>query len=182
MSYADKIDQVLGSTYRNQESTIYKDLALNVKKFLEEGTLDVKERYLTLLACAVATGHAELAALAREVLQTQDVPAEQIQEAAESAGIMGMLNTYYKFRGYVTNAEPYSKAGLRMMSLGRPQLGKKTFEMLAFAVSVVNGCPTCVGSHEEALLKEGATNDQIHDLARIASITKGLSSLKAAQI
>ncbi|MGE0632804.1 MAG: carboxymuconolactone decarboxylase family protein [Pseudobdellovibrionaceae bacterium] len=181
MSFTDKIDQTLASVYKNQETNVYRDLSLNIKKSLEEGALEEKDRYLTLLACATAVGHSELAKMAREILTSLDVPAEHIQEASESAGIMGMLNTYYKFRGYVANAEPYSRAGLRMMTIGKPQLGKKVFEMLAFAVSVVNGCPTCVGSHEEVLLKEGLSHDQIHELARIASITKGLSGLKFAQ-
>ncbi|MEQ1723526.1 MAG: carboxymuconolactone decarboxylase family protein, partial [Pseudobdellovibrio sp.] len=66
---------------------------------------------------------------------------------------------------------------LRMNSLSKPLNGKQNFEMMALAVSVVNGCPTCVSSHEKALTDLGVTRDKIHDLARLASVTKGLSGL-----
>lgn len=181
MSYSEKIDQVLAQTYIFTETNVYRDLSLNFKKSLEDSALAPPERYMTLLACATSVGHTEFIKLSRDVLKEMEIPQELIQEAAESAGIMGMLNTYYKFRSYVATAEPYSRAGLRMMTLGKPGLGKKIFEKMAFAVSVVNGCHTCVGSHEEVLLKEGVSHDEIHELARMAAIVKGLSSLKSAQ-
>jgi alkyl hydroperoxide reductase subunit D len=49
--------------------------------------------------------------------------------------------------------------------------------MMAFTVSVLNGCQTCVVSHEKALTTLGVSRDKIHDLARLASVVKGLSGL-----
>jgi alkyl hydroperoxide reductase subunit D len=96
----------------------------------------------------------------------------------ESAAIMGMLNTYYKFRSFIKErAEDYRTAGLRMTALARPALGKVPFEMLAFAVSVLNGCETCVVSHEK-VLREAETNvEKIHDLARLAATVKAIQVL-----
>ena len=71
----------------------------------------------------------------------------------------------------------YQRAGLRMNSLSKPLNGEDKFEMMAFSVSVVNGCPTCVSSHEKALTDVGVGRDQIHDLARLASVIKGVSAL-----
>jgi len=76
--------------------------------------------------------------------------------------------------------EDYRIAGLRMTSLARPSLGKERFEMLAFAVSVLNGCESCIRSHEEVLRNAGLSADKIHDLARLASVVKALRTLSAA--
>jgi len=162
------------------DSTIGRDLKLNLKRLLEEGSLAPGEALLVLLATATSVGHPGLAAVARAQLPSFDYSPEQIREAAESAALMGMLNVYYRFRHMVgpDRAEDYKQAGLRMTALARPALGKKTFEMLAFAVSVLNGCENCIRAHEETLRKEGATVNQIHDLARIAAITKGIRSLE----
>jgi len=70
-----------------------------------------------------------------------------------------------------------STAGLRMTALARPALGKVNFEMLAFTVSVVNGCETCVISHEAVLREAGLGAEKIHDLARMASVVKALKTL-----
>jgi alkyl hydroperoxide reductase subunit D len=106
-----------------------------------------------------------------------------VQEAEESAAIMGMLNIYYRYRHFVEHADPaatddYGAAKLRMTSLGNPTLGKETFEILALAVSAINGCEMCVSSHEKALLHLAVKRDKLHDVARIAAVVKGLSLLR----
>jgi lipoyl-dependent peroxiredoxin subunit D len=106
---------------------------------------------------------------------------EQIREAAESSAIMAMLNTYYRFKHMVAKEEDYRVAGLRMTSLARPVLGKEKFEMLAFAISVLNGCESCIRSHEEVLRKAGISIDKVHDLARLAAVVKALKTLKYNQ-
>ena len=100
---------------------------------------------------------------------------------------MGMLNTYYKFRSFTTKSAPeiaaehYAQAGLRMTALARPQIGKVPFELLALAVSVVNGCETCVASHEKVLRESGVEPAKIHDAARLAAAVKGLSKIEFSQ-
>jgi len=163
--------------FEHKSTTIARDLRLNLQKLLEGGTLTQQESFLTLLATATATENAPLASHAREKLAALGVAPEQIQEAAESAAIMGMLNTYYRFRYMVDKDDDYKAAGLRMTSLARPTLGKETFEMLALAVSVVNGCQNCVKSHEQVLRDAGVSADKIHDLARMASVVKGIKAL-----
>ena len=157
-----------------------RDLRLNLKRSLEDGALDVQDRYFAVLATSVASQHSELAGFARRELAARGAKPEEIQEAAESAALMAMLNTYYRFRHMVESDEDFRVAGLRMTAFARPILGKPRFEALAFAVSVVNGCETCVRSHEKALRELGYTGNQIHDLARIASIVRGLQTLAFA--
>lgn len=161
------------------ESPIARDLRLNLKRLLEEGALAPDEGALALLATAVSVQDERLAAYARHQLKSLDFGAEQIREAEESAAIMAMLNVYYRFRHMINNDDEYRAAGLRMTSLSRPALGKERFEMLAFAVSVLNGCETCIRSHEKVLRDAGLSVDKIHDLARLAAVVKGLHTLAA---
>lgn len=167
----------LESALPAQQSTIARDLRLNLKRVLEDGALAREEALAALLAVATAAGDERLSAYARAELADAGMAAEQIEEAAESAAIMAMLNVYYRFRHMLGNDDEYRTTGLRMTALARPALGKERFEMLAFAVSVLNGCESCIRSHEKALRDAGVPVDQVHDLARLAAVVKGLNTL-----
>lgn len=169
--------QFLDQYLESKSTPIARDLKLNLRRILHEGSLTPEEATLTLLAVATSTGNQALASHAREQLVILGLSPEQIQEAAESAAIMAMLNTYYRFKHFVQKDDDYRTAGLRMTALARPALGKERFEMLALAVSVLNGCESCVRSHEQVLRDAGVSADKIHDLARLASVVKGLTVL-----
>lgn len=183
MNYAEKVDAFLESQYSGLTSSIYRDLSLNFKKQLEEGPFDPVERFQNVLAAAITLENQEMSKLAIGVLKELSVSDEIIRESAEVAGIMGMNNVYYKFRSYLPpeSKENYQRAGLRMQSLGKPLSGKKVFEGMAMTVSIVNGCPMCIVSHEKAMLEAGYTADHVHELARLAATAKGLTALKKAQ-
>lgn len=176
----EPIDSLLGS----KPSAIARDLKLNLKRLLgEDGKLAPQESLPALLAVAASVGHVSLQRHAREEMARRDFTSEQIEEAAESAAIMAMLNTYYRFRHMIAQGgtetdEAYRTAGLRMTGLARPVLGKERFEMLAFAVSVLNGCESCIRSHESVLREAGVSVDKIHDLARLAAVVRGLKALE----
>jgi alkyl hydroperoxide reductase subunit D len=173
----------LDELHPEKSTTIARDLRLNLKRVLEESALDPTEAALTLLATATSVDDATLTDYARKKLKALDVPQDQIIEAAESATIMAMLNTYYRFRHMISNgqsaevADLYKTAGLRMTALARPALGKDRFEMLALAVSVLNGCESCINAHEKTLRDAGVDANKIHDLARLASIVRGIKTL-----
>ena len=160
-----------------KETTIAKDLRLNLKRLLQEGALSAEEAHLSLVALAASAEYRALKDYAISYLREQGTEEDVIREAAESSAIMAMLNTYYRFRYMVGKDEEYSSAGLRMLSLARPAMGKLRFEMLAFAVSVLNGCQSCVRSHEDVLRKGEVSSDKIHDLARLAAVVKALKTL-----
>jgi lipoyl-dependent peroxiredoxin subunit D len=181
MSMSEKVDVFLEKSFGPRETAVFRDLSLNFKKLMEDSSLDVNERLMNTAAIARSLHWKELESFATGELKELGVGEAEIAECFEAAAIMGMLNTYYKFKGFLS-AEvladtAYQRAGLRMNSLSKPLNGKQNFEMMALAVSVVNGCPTCVSSHEKALTDLGVTRDKIHDLARLASVTKGLSGL-----
>jgi alkyl hydroperoxide reductase subunit D len=180
---AEKVDAFLEKEYPGSTSPIYRDLSLNFKKVLEDSPLEPQDRFTNLLSIAVALENKEMMALAKSVLADLGTAPEIIQEAAEIAGIMGMNNVYYKFKSFLSPelvAADYPRAGLRMNSLGKPVSGKKEFEMMSLSVSIVNACPVCVASHEKAVRSHDVSADKVHDLARLAAISKGLTSLKKA--
>lgn len=168
------------------QTSIHRDLKLNFQKLMESSSLTLVESHLALLALATASGNSELQSMARQKLKALDISEEQILEAAQAAAIMGMLNTYYKFRTMIKRAhegeaaDSYSRAGLRMNSLNAPALDKAQFEQLAFAVSVLNGCESCIAAHEKTLLELGLNEEKIHDLARLAAVVAGVSALYRA--
>src|SRR5688500_16000087 len=135
----------------NRTSLIARDLKLNLNRILTEGALSPEDAHLALLATATTVHSADLATRAREQLMIFGFSLEQIQEAAESAALVGMLNVYYRFRHFLGSPDEYRLAGLRMTALANPTIGKERFEMLAFAVSVINGCETCTKAHERTL-------------------------------
>jgi alkyl hydroperoxide reductase subunit D len=167
--------------FENRTSTIAKDLKLNLTRLLDGGALGPIEAHLALLAAAASVEQPELMALATDQLQKLGLSDVHIQEAKESAGLVGMLNTYYRFRHFLGNPDEYRVASLRMTALARPALGKERFEMLAFAVSVLNGCETCTRAHEKTLRDAGVAVEKVHDLAKLAAVVKGLKALMPAR-
>ena len=146
MDLAQMTEAYIEMEFANADTAVFRDLSLNFKKLLGEGQLDPAERCMMLLAVATTLANRPMAELARAGLRELGTPDENIRECAEVAGLMGMNNVYYKYRSFVSEEakEFYTRAGLRMNSMMKPVTGKAAFEMLSLAVSVVNGCPSCV--------------------------------------
>lgn len=64
-----------------------------------------------------------------------------------------------------------------MTIMARPVTGKEFFELASLAVSAVNGCATCVGLHEQSLLAEGISEDQVFDAVRLAAVVTATGKL-----
>jgi alkyl hydroperoxide reductase subunit D len=160
-----------------------RDLKLNLAKAFDGSSLEESEAALATVALAASAGDRRLQSLAEERLRELDFTQEQLQEARTAAALVGMLNMYYRFKHLLSHTDPtamerYKNAGLRMTALAKPALGKARYEMLAFAVSVLNGCEMCLVAHEKTLKAEGVSEEKIHDLARLAATVWGLSRLQ----
>lgn len=184
MSITTTVDGFLESNFGGFDSTIYRDLSLNLTKLINDSPLTPEERFMNLLAIATAIEDEETMRWAAKSLKELGLEDANIREATEVAGIMAMNNVYYKFRGYLPEnvKENYSRAGLRMQSLMKPINGKASFEMMAMSVSIINGCPVCISTHEKSLTELGVSSDKIHELARLAATVKGLSTLKKSKL
>ena len=47
------------------------------------------------------------------------------------------------------------------------------FELFCLAVSAINGCESCIRSHERVVLEGGLTEDHVNDAVRIAATFHG---------
>jgi alkyl hydroperoxide reductase subunit D len=105
-----------------------------------------------------------------QALAAQHLDAAHVNAAHAAAAIMAMNNVYYRFLHLVEDAE-YARlpARLRMSVIGNPGIAKADFELLALAVSAINGCGTCVASHERQLRQHGFEREAVQSAVRIAA-------------
>src|ERR1051326_8026661 len=82
-------------------STIGRDLKLNLARLLQDGALTTDEALLATLAVSTSLGYREVSTYARQQLSAAGLSQDEIQEAEQSAAMMGMLNVYYRFRHFV---------------------------------------------------------------------------------
>jgi len=149
-----------------------RDLKLNLGSLLSPaGAPGLTERQIwsVALAAALASRNAEFAR-SLEALAAAHVEAEYLTAAHAAAAIMGMNNVYYRFLHLVEDPE-YARmpARLRMNILASPGIDKADFELLSLAVSAINGCGTCVVSHERVLRQHGMGREGVQSAIRIAA-------------
>src|SRR5213082_905243 len=96
--------------------------------------------------------------------------ASHVSAAHAAAAIMAMNNVYYRFLHLVEGPE-YAKlpARLRMNVIGAPGIATADFELLSLAVSAINGCGSCVASHERQLRQHGLAREAVQSAVRIAA-------------
>jgi alkyl hydroperoxide reductase subunit D len=146
-----------------------KDIRLNLQAVLRGGVLTEAQRWGVAAAAAVAARHPRLreAVLAAAVSAAGPAVAE---DAKAAAALMAMNNVYYRFRHMVGKPVYGEKpAGLRMNRLMQPATSRTDFELMALAVSAINGCEACVRAHEKTVTDGGLTPDHVNDAVRIAA-------------
>lgn len=151
-----------------------KDLRLNLQSVLSaDGPLSAAQRWGTAVASAVASRNARLREAILAEARAQADPAA-VDDAVAAAALMGMNNIYYRFR-HLIGRQVYAEkpARLRMNRIARPAGPKVDFELFCLAASAVNGCESCLKSHEKVVLAGGLGEDQIHDAVRIAAVVHG---------
>jgi len=149
-----------------------RDTKLNLQGVLEgDSSLTRAQRLGVAIACAVNARNVELREALVELARAEHEHADAvIDDAFAAATLMAMNNVYYRFRSQV-GKESYSQRSpkLRMNRIGQPKTSKVDFELMSLAVSAMNGCETCVKSHEKAVLAAGLAEDHVHDAVRIAA-------------
>jgi alkyl hydroperoxide reductase subunit D len=149
-----------------------RDLKLNLGSVLTPTGapgLSAKQIWAVALASAIASRNPEFTRNV-EALASAHLDAAHLNAARAAAAIMGMNNVYYRFLHLVEDPE-YAQlpARLRMNVIGNPGIDKVDFELLSLAVSAINGCGTCVASHERQLRKHELTRETVQSAVRIAA-------------
>src|SRR5580704_19594133 len=155
-----------------------RDLQLNLGTVLTPaGAPGLTERQIWAVALAAAAASRNAAfSLRLQALAASHLDAAHVSAAHAAASIMAMNNVYYRFLHLVEDQE-YGKlpARLRMNVIGSPGIGKADFELLALAVSAINGCGTCIASHERQLRQHGLEREAIQSAVRIASVVHAVA-------
>jgi alkyl hydroperoxide reductase subunit D len=163
-------------TLKNRLPEYAKDLKLNLSSLATEVALTPQQRAGTFVAAALASRNAEVtSALVAEF--GPQLSAEALGAAKAAAAIMGMNNIYYRFT-HLASAPDYRTlpARLRMNVIGKPGVDKADFELWCLAVSAINGCGTCIDSHEKVLRAAGLTPEQIQAAVRIAAVMHAIAA------
>ena len=152
-----------------------RDLRINLKNTLESAHLGRKQASLIALAVAANEQSSHLAASFAARARTEGATEAEIAESYAVASLLATLNVFYRFRHFVDNKEYETmQAGIKMTIMARPVLGKMFFELTSLVVSAVNGCQTCVNSHEIAVRNEGGSQELIFDAIRLGAVVRGL--------
>jgi lipoyl-dependent peroxiredoxin subunit D len=159
-------------TIRDAIPDYARDLKLNLGSVLAPAGapgLSEKQIWAVALASAIASRNTDLTRQI-ETLASAHLEPAYVNGARAAAAIMGMNNVYYRFLHLVEDPE-YARlpARLRMNVIGNPGIEKLDFELLSLAVSAINGCGTCVASHERQLRKHEFGREAVQSAVRIAA-------------
>lgn len=150
-----------------------KDIRLNLSTvFTAEGAPDLTDGQRAAIALAVAYATRNDRVATAVEAETSELLDNQHREAARiAATLMAMNNVYYRFI-HLAEDEALRKlpARLRMNGLAQHGIAKLDFELMALAVSAVNGCGMCIESHIHEVRKHGASDLVIQSSARIAAV------------
>ncbi len=168
---------------KSQLPDFAKDVRLNLGAIANDDSLGKQTKYGLLLACAIATRNAAVAA-AFDAEATPHLSPEARDAARSAAAIMAMNNVYYRFVHLASNAAYRTMpAKLRMSVIGAPGVPKTDFELWCLAVSAINGCGACIDAHEKVLAEAGVTEEAIQTAVRFAAIVQSAAvALEAAQL
>jgi alkyl hydroperoxide reductase subunit D len=149
---------------------VARDIKLNLQSVLTESTLSVPQRWGVAVASAATSRNVRLQAAVIADARAAGVDATVVEDALAAAALMAMNNVYYRFRHLVGNSNyTHKPARLRMNRMVKPAGAKVDFELFSLAASAINGCGTCMESHERVVIAGGLSEDQVHDAVRIAA-------------
>lgn len=148
-----------------------RDLKLNLRAVLKSAHISEKEAALLALSVAANQKNGPLVEHFSSLAGQYGATPEETAEAVACASLLSANNVLYRFRHFAAK-EKYNelRPSLRMNIMLNPVTGKHLFELMSLAVSAVNGCEQCVKSHEASLIALGATEEQVWDAIRIASV------------
>lgn len=164
---------------------VVRDAALNLARALDgdSAILARGDRLLIGLGVALAKNGRPGAGLAGWLAEAAKVAGktdEDIEAAAAAALACATYNGYYKFRSLVSDSKPYEsfQPGLRASPFVRSALSRTLVELISLAVSVMNGCTSCVNGHVETVKGGHLPNPEaaIDEAVRISGVVAALAS------
>jgi alkyl hydroperoxide reductase subunit D len=150
------------------------DIKINLTNTLSSDFLEAEQIWGIALASSFYIGNARLKEAFLADAKAAGVAPDIVEDAQAAAGLMGMNTVYYRFR-HLVGKESYAKrpARLRMQWMLKPKTTKANFELFSLAIAALAGCENCIKAHESSILREGLTEDHVHDAVRIAAVLQG---------
>lgn len=147
-----------------------RDIKLNLSNVLKQSELTPRQIWGTAVASAIASRNAELVRAITSEAERHLSPVE-LEAARSAAAVMGMNNVYYRFQ-HMVSGDKYATipARLRMQAIRTHGTDHIDFELWCTAVSAINNCQICVGSHEKVLRDKGFEEEKIVAAIRIAAV------------
>ena len=153
-----------------------KDLKLNLSSVFNGEHLSEEQVWGVLLTSAYFLKDQKLIKAFEADAVAAEVGEAVISDAKAAASIMGMNTVYYRFCHMIEKESYNTKpARLRMQRMMRPASSKVNFELNSTAAAIQLGCHMCINAHEASVIKEGLSDEHVHDVARIAAIVNGVS-------
>ncbi|HXF65943.1 MAG TPA: carboxymuconolactone decarboxylase family protein [Burkholderiales bacterium] len=158
-----------------------RDIKLNLGALAAETVLTEKQKAGAFIASALGARNAEVAAAVIAEFAAR-LDARELAAAKAAAGVMAMNNVYYRFLHLVGNGE-YSRlpARLRMNAIATHGIARADFELWCLAVSAINGCGSCIASHEKAVREAGLGAEQVQAAVRIAAAVNAAAAVLDAE-
>lgn len=153
-----------------------KDLRINVSNVLHNNQhLHKKEVYLLALSVAINEYFLPLQQSFITLAKQEGATEQDIAEVVACTSLMNTNNIYYRFRHFVEK-EFYrtQPAGIKMGLMSKPVLGKELFELLSLVISSLNGCASCVVTHEQSVVQNGSAETRILEAIKLGAVIKGL--------
>ncbi len=149
---------------------VAKDIRVNLQNVLQPGALNADQAWGTAIACAHAARNDALKQALEADARAAGIGDGVIADAKAAAVLMAMNNVIYRFKHLIAK-EDYEKRPirLRMQRLAQVTSNKADFELFCLAVSAINNCQNCMAAHEDAVLKQGLSQDHVWDAVRIAA-------------
>jgi alkyl hydroperoxide reductase subunit D len=161
----------------NQIPEYAKDMRVNLSNVLQQTELNPQQIWGTAVACAMASHNMDvIEAILGEA--PKHLTPVAFSAAKTAAALMGMNNIYYRFQ-HLVGKEKYREipARLRMQGIRTHGSDPVDFELWCLAVSAVNGCGSCIASHEAVVVQKGLTEEQVVAAVRIASVIHAVASV-----
>ena len=159
-------------------SKYVKDLRINLKNTLKSEHLSEKETALVAYSVAVNERAKALINAFSEIAKEAGATEEELAETAGCASLLSVNNVFYRFRHFMEKENyTHKPAKIKMSLMIKPVLGKEFFELVSLVISAVNGCESCVKSHEASVLQLGSTEDRVFDAVRLGAVVTGLSKI-----
>ncbi|MCC6622606.1 MAG: carboxymuconolactone decarboxylase family protein [Deltaproteobacteria bacterium] len=149
-----------------------KDIKLNLGSLLQSTVLTPAQIWGSALAAAGAAREPRLFAALKAQAEANAGPAV-VDDALAAASLMAMNNVFYRFRHMIGKPGYADKpARLRMNRIVKPSSNRTDFELFCLVVSAINGCESCVRSHEHVVVEGGLSEDQVLEAVRLGAVVQ----------